>query len=190
MVGTERKAEIEHYFQQIQERIKELLFDDSNIKKDDIEKFNNLIFDQNDYDVNKDIQHYVEDSFTNSVDIDIVAKGLIDRFYDKVFLNNFNKDTKNDIPNNLEERKIMTFEKYIVEGFEDTNISEPIKVIAWLKNNDEWWYPTKKVDLTSYDNIELLSKGGYHDDIFYAWDDNNKLYGRLFKGRWNNGKKI
>lgn len=62
-----------------------------------------------------------------------------------------------------------------------------IEVIAWLKNNKDWYHPVKKVDLSLYKNVELLSLG-YERDLFYAWDD-EKTEGRLFSGKWNKGIK-
>jgi hypothetical protein len=67
----------------------------------------------------------------------------------------------------------------ITEAFDETNLNEPIRVKAWLKNNEEWYYPTKPFDLGLFDNVELLSKGGYYDDIFYAWNNDEKYNGRF-----------
>ena len=62
-----------------------------------------------------------------------------------------------------------------------------IKVECWLKNNTEWYYPEKKVDLSIYDHIELLSTLHF-GDIFYAYNEGQKMNGRLFRGIWNDGK--
>lgn len=63
-----------------------------------------------------------------------------------------------------------------------------IEVECWLKNNTEWYYPQKNVDLSMYNHVELLSTS-YHGDLFYAYMEDNKLNGRLFKGKWNKGKR-
>jgi hypothetical protein len=63
-----------------------------------------------------------------------------------------------------------------------------ITVDCWLKNNTEWYYPQNKVDLSSYDNIELLSKSSF-GDLFYAYNNGDKDYGRLFRGKWNEGTR-
>lgn len=51
---------------------------------------------------------------------------------------------------------------------------------CWLKNNSEWYYPSKKIDLHIWDNVEILSTG-YKHDLIYAWHDNNKDKGRLYR---------
>lgn len=63
-----------------------------------------------------------------------------------------------------------------------------IVVTAWLKDNNEWFYAIKSVsqDLTPFDNIELLSIGP-NEDLFYAWNGDNKIHGRLYRGHWNSG---
>lgn len=61
-----------------------------------------------------------------------------------------------------------------------------ISVEYWLKNNIEWYQPQKDVDLSLYDNVDLLSKS-YFGDLFYAYDDDKRECGRLFRGKWNKG---
>lgn len=58
-----------------------------------------------------------------------------------------------------------------------------IIVECWLKNNKEWYYPQNSVDLSEWDNIELLSVR-YDGDLFYCYNDGDKYNGRLYKGRW------
>lgn len=65
-------------------------------------------------------------------------------------------------------------------------MDDKIKVECWLKNNTEWYYPEREVDLSKYDHIELLSIT-YYGDLFYAYMDGDKGDGRLFKGKWNKG---
>lgn len=60
---------------------------------------------------------------------------------------------------------------------------DDIEVECWLKNNTEWYYPIKKVNLSNYKHIELISTS-YFGDLFYAYND-DKFQGRLFKGKWN-----
>lgn len=61
-----------------------------------------------------------------------------------------------------------------------------IEVVAWLKNNTDWYFPTNKSNILNYDNVELLSKG-FDADLFYAWNNGAKEHGRLFRGFWNDG---
>jgi len=62
--------------------------------------------------------------------------------------------------------------------------TKKIKAKCWLKNNTEWYYPNKEIDLSIYDKIDLLSKS-FYGDLFYAYNDNDKENGILFKGKWN-----
>lgn len=62
-----------------------------------------------------------------------------------------------------------------------------IQVEYWLKSDMNWFQPTKEVDLSGYDKLELLSTG-FYGDLFYAYNKNTgKENGRLFRGRWNKG---
>jgi hypothetical protein len=58
--------------------------------------------------------------------------------------------------------RVKNFGKFINESKEDGKIS----VEYWLKNNIEWYQPVKDVDLSVYDNVDLLSTSYYGD-----WDD-------------------
>ena len=78
--------------------------------------------------------------------------------------------------------KVKNFGQFINESKEDGKIS----VEYWLKNNIEWYQPDKDVDLSVYDNVDLLSTS-YYGDLFYAYNDGDKENGRLFRGRWNKG---
>ena len=78
--------------------------------------------------------------------------------------------------------KVKSFGRFLNESKEDGKIS----VEYWLKNNIEWYQPTKEVDLSIYDEIELLSTS-YYGDLFYAYKNGDKENGRLFRGRWNKG---
>jgi len=47
-----------------------------------------------------------------------------------------------------------------------------IKVVCWLKNNTEWYYPTKTslLDLSMYDNVNQLTIDCYYGDLYVAWN--------------------
>ncbi len=66
-----------------------------------------------------------------------------------------------------------------------SNSEGKIVVHAWLKNSREWYIPQNKIDLSEYENIELLFTG-FYGDVFYCWNK-VKEDGRLFRGRWNKG---
>lgn len=112
-VDTKRQEYVEYYFQQVQEKIKELLSKDKHLKDADIQKFNDEIFTQKNYEVRKDLQAYIEGAATNTVDLEAVARQILDKYYDMVFANSFTQDTVNDIENPLEENKrIMNFSQF------------------------------------------------------------------------------
>lgn len=112
MIDTKRQEYVEYYFQQVQDKIKDILSNDKKLNKSDIQKFNDIIFTQDNYDVRKDIQEYIDGAASGAVDVEQVARGILDKYYDMVFVNNFNQDMMNDVENPLKERRIMTFEKF------------------------------------------------------------------------------
>lgn len=124
-VDTKRQEFIDFYFQSVQDKIKELLSEDPKISSDDIQKFNDMIFTQKEEDVRKDIQEYINVTASEAVDVDIVAKNILDRYYDMVFFNNFNKDTINDIENPLDEKKLLNFDEFIKESESKKNYFVP-----------------------------------------------------------------
>ena len=74
-----------------------------------------------------------------------------------------------------------------MQSFSDAQKNGKITIECWLKNNTDWYYPEKEVDLSVYDNVDLLSTSHY-GDLFYAYNNNDKENGgRLFRGRWNKG---
>ena len=72
-------------------------------------------------------------------------------------------------------------------------VDAKIEVIASFNGIYKPW-KKESCDLEKFDNVELLSRSYNFDDcemydIFYAWDNSNKLAGKLFYGKWNNGIK-
>ena len=94
---------VDKYFDMVQERIKDILIKDRKYSEDDAQKFNDLIFIQNDYETRKSIEKYVGDAVGDKVDIDEVANNLLNKYGQMVQTNNFDKDTVNDVPNQIEE---------------------------------------------------------------------------------------
>jgi len=102
------------YFDIVQDKIKELIAkDNKNFSEEQVEEFNNSIFTQED-EIMADIRNYVDRATLNDLDLNKVAKILYDKFKLQVKNNNFNKDTVNDIPNQLmgERKHIKTFEQF------------------------------------------------------------------------------
>ena len=130
---------VDSYFNAVQDKVKELLTQDKKLTPEDIQKFNDAIFTQDDYDARKDIEEYVNSTAKENVDLDIVAKEILNKYYDMVFVNDFNKDTINDIENPLDE-KLMKFSQFLTESN-----SKKTYFIAWSSYFDLNSYDTEKM---------------------------------------------
>jgi len=130
---------VDSYFNAVQDKVKELLTQDKKLTPEDIQKFNDAIFTQDDYDARKDIEEYVNSTAKENVDLDIVAKEILNKYYDMVFVNDFNKDTINDIENPLDE-KLMKFSQFLTESN-----SKKIYFIVWSSYFDLNSYDTEKM---------------------------------------------
>ena len=106
-------AVVSRYFDEIQEEIKNLVSQDKEIKKSELQKFNDEIFNQPE-DIQAQIRQYVDKATMNNLDIKRVAKIIYDKFKLQVKNNNFNKDDVNNIPNPMigERKHIKTFEQF------------------------------------------------------------------------------
>ena len=112
-IDTRNDDVTKRYFDIVQDRIKKLAIKNYGFNEEQAQEFNNAMFNQDDIDVMNDIKEYIDKASDNNLDIDKVAKTLFDKFKLQVKNNLFNKDTINDIPNNLDERKhIKTFEQF------------------------------------------------------------------------------
>lgn len=103
---------IDKYFDIVQQKIKELISQDKEIKQKDIDRFNDEIFNQPD-DIQTAIRNYIEGAADNNLDVEKIAKSLYDKFKLQVKNNEFAINDIQDVPNKLMgERKLMTFESY------------------------------------------------------------------------------
>ena len=103
---------IDKYFDIVQQKIKELISQDKEIKQKDIDRFNDEIFNQPD-DIQIAIRNYIEGAADNNLDVEKIAKSLYDKFKLQVKNNEFAINDIQDVPNKLMgERKLMTFESY------------------------------------------------------------------------------
>jgi len=140
MIDTKDQGYVDSYFQAVQDKLKELLSRDKKLQPNDIQKFNDAIFTQDDYDARKDIQQYVNSTAKDDVDVDFVAREILNKYYDMVFVNDFNKDNINDIENTLDEKKLMKFSQFLKESN-----SKKTYFIPWSS-----WF-----DLNSYDTEKM-----------------------------------
>lgn len=62
---------------------------------------------------------------------------------------------------------------------------ENIQLMAWLKNNEEWYYPEneKFLDIDNFSRYEVLHYHNKDNFLVYCWDA-EKTDGRLFKAKY------
>lgn len=112
-VDTKNTDIVAKYFDLVQDEIKKLISQDKEIKANQIQEFNNQIFNQPD-EIKNQIHDYIDNASMNNLDIAKVAKIIYDKFKLQVKNNVFNQDDVNDVPNKLMgERLITKFENFI-----------------------------------------------------------------------------
>lgn len=116
MVNTRNEDIAAKYFDLVQNEIKKLISEDKEIKPNEIEKFNNAIFDQPD-EIKTQISNYIENASLNNLDIKKVAKIIYDKFKMQVKNNVFNQKDAQNVPNKLmgERKFIKTYEGFLNE---------------------------------------------------------------------------
>jgi hypothetical protein len=113
MVDTNNDAIIDKYFQLVQEEIKKLISEDKEIKPNQVEMFNNEIFNQP-AEIQDQIRRYVGDAAEGNLDIKKIAKELYDKFKVQVKNNVFNQNDAQNVPNKLVGEKTLNFEEFIL----------------------------------------------------------------------------
>lgn len=110
-LDSKNDAVVSKYFDLVQNVIKELISKDKDIKSDEIERFNNEIFNQP-VEIQDKIREYIDNATEKNLDIKKVAKTLYDKFKLQIKNNLYNQDDKQDVPNQLmgERKYIKTFE--------------------------------------------------------------------------------
>lgn len=112
-IDSKNNTVVSKYFDLVQNELKELISNDKDIKSDEIERFNNEIFNQP-VEIQDKIREYIDNATEKNLDIKKVAKTLYDKFKLQIKNNLYNQDDKQDVPNQLlgERKHIMTFEKF------------------------------------------------------------------------------
>jgi hypothetical protein len=110
-VDTKNEDIIKKYFDLVQDEIKHLISEDKEIKQNQIETFNNEIFNQTD-EIKNQIKNFVDRAATNNLDIKRIAKSLYDKFKIQVKNNVFNQTDPANIPNKLMGEKTMNFDDF------------------------------------------------------------------------------
>ena len=113
MVDTRNEDLVKKYFDLVQEEIKRLISQDKEIKKSEIQNFNDEIFNQSD-EIKVEIAHYIDQATMNDLDINKIAKILYDKFKVQTKNNIFNQTDSQNVPNTLmgENKHIKTFEQF------------------------------------------------------------------------------
>jgi hypothetical protein len=113
MLNTKNNDITDKYFDLVQQEIKNLISQDKEIKPNEVQKFNNEIFNQPD-DIKLEIRGYIENATMNNLDIKRIAKVIYDKFKLQVKNNVFNQTDSQDVPNPLigERKHIKTFEQF------------------------------------------------------------------------------
>jgi hypothetical protein len=113
MVDTRNEDIVSRYFDEVQNEIKRLISEDHEIKPEQVELFNNEIFNQPD-EIQNEIRTYIDKATMNNLDIKKIAKILYDRFKLQVKNNIFDQKDSQNVPNPMlgERKNVITFEKF------------------------------------------------------------------------------
>lgn len=176
MINTKNEDIIKKYFDLVQDEIKRLISEDTEIKSNEVELFNNEIFNQPE-EIQNEIRNYIDNASMNNLDIKKIAKVIYDKFKLQTKNNVFNQDDINDVPNKLmgERKYIKTFESfnnnfeigdiviskitelpYLIKGHRyivtDHNNNNYIKLEDIVNNQDIYWH-NKKFFISEYEHI-------------------------------------
>lgn len=110
-IDSKNNTVVSKYFDLVQNELKKLISNDKDIKSNEIERFNNEIFNQP-VEIQDKIREYIDNATEKNLDIKKVAKTLYDKFKLQIKNNLYNQDDKQDVPNQLmgERKYIKTFE--------------------------------------------------------------------------------
>jgi hypothetical protein len=161
MVDTRNEDLVKKYFDLVQEEIKKLISQDKEIKPNQIETFNNEIFNQSD-EIRNQIKVFVDKATMNNLDINKVAKIIYDKFKLQVKNNVFNQDDVNDVPNPMlgERKHVKTFENFLFEFQDDVKLKwskeDFSKLITQLK--EKLAEARKFLGYSKTDNVSDIDK--------------------------------
>jgi hypothetical protein len=114
MIDGERNMDVvSRYFDIVQDKIKKLISEDEEIKPEQVEEFNNEIFNQPE-EIEGEMRQYIDKATMNDLDIEKVAKIIYDKFKVQVKNNIFNQKDSQPVPNAMvgERKHIKTFEQF------------------------------------------------------------------------------
>ena len=109
-------VKVSKYFDMVQDKIKELITQNPKYKGVDAQIFNDMMFTQGDSPEKDDqilyeVKERVKKACEKNEDMDKVAAELLDTFATRVKTNAFDKDKVNDLPNQLQQEKVLRYLK-------------------------------------------------------------------------------
>lgn len=142
-VDTRNDDIVAKYFDVVQEKIKKLISEDKEIKPDQIQDFNDQIFNQED-EIQNQIRYFIDKATMNNLDLDRVAKIIYDKFKVQTKNNFFDTKDSQPVPNPMlgERKHIKTFESFVNEWSSFHSINDIDKILdkiseSGIKSLDE-----------------------------------------------------
>lgn len=115
-MNTQNYDVVSKYFDLVQNEIKKLISQDKEIKPNQVDLFNNEIFNQPD-EIRNQIHTYIDNASANNLDIKKVAKEIYNKFKLQVKNNLFNQKDSQPVPNKLMgEKHIKSFDSFVNES--------------------------------------------------------------------------
>ena len=145
MPDTKNEDIVARYFDIVQDKIKKLISEDNEIKPEQVQQFNDEIFNQPE-EIEGQMKNYINKATMNDLDMDKVAKIIYDKFKLQVKNNIFNQKDTQPVPNPMigERKFIKTFEQWTtdvagglnVKYNDESKISEIVeKTEAFIEDN-------------------------------------------------------
>lgn len=170
-MDTQNYDVVSKYFDLVQNEIKKLISEDKEIKRNQIELFNNEIFNQPD-EIRNQIHTYIDNASANNLDLKKVAKQIYDKFKLQVKNNIFNQKDSQNVPNKLlGEKHIKRFEGFFSKdkkssiSQEDLTKSKFYHMIFPSPYKDE--LITKTIDTINLKNEININKDYINDVVLF-----------------------